>query len=159
MIHLAYNCKKAALPLSGYSENNKFKIYLSDTGLLGAMLNIHSKVLIKADKIFSEYNGAFVENFTANELILSGLKLLHYWTSKSDAEVDFLLDFENIILPLEVKSGLNRNIKSLRSYANKYSPKYIFRVSPRNFTNDKDFVNIPIYAVGFLFKYLEILRH
>ncbi len=157
LIHLAYNCKKAALPLGGYSENNKFKIYLSDTGLLGAMLNIHSKVIIKVDKIFSEYNGAFIENFTAIELVSFGLKSLHYWTSKSDAEVDFLLDFENIILPLEVKSGLNRNIKSLRSYADKYSPKYIFRVSPRNFTNDKDFVNIPIYAVGFFFKYLDII--
>lgn len=157
LIHLAYNCKKAALPLIGYSENNKFKIYLADTGLLGAMLNIHSKVLIKVDQIFSEYNGAFVENFTANELVSSGLKSLHYWTSKSDAEVDFLLDFENIILPLEVKSGLNRNIKSLRSYADKYSPKYIFRISPRNFTHDGDFINIPVYAVCFFFKYLDDL--
>lgn len=158
LIHLAYNCKKAALPLSGYSENNKFKIYLADTGLFGAMLNIHSKVLIENDKIFSEYNGAFVENFTANELVSSGMKSLYYWTSKSDAEVDFLLDFENIILPLEVKSGLNRNIKSLRSYADKYSPKFIFRTSPRNFTNDGDFVNIPVYSICFFYDYLELIR-
>lgn len=158
LIHLAYNCKKAALPLSGYSENNKFKIYLADTGLLGAMLNIHSKVLIENDKIFSEYNGAFVENYTANELVSSGMKSLYYWTSKSDAEVDFLLDFENIILPLEVKSGLNRNIKSLRSYADKYSPKFIFRTSPRNFTNDGDFVNIPVYGICFFYDYLELIR-
>lgn len=157
LILLAQNCKKAALPLSGYTDEKKFKIYLLDTGLLGAMLNLHSKVLILADRIFSEYNGAFVENYTAAELTSINIKNLYYWTSNSDAEVDFLLDFENNILPLEVKSGLNKNIKSLRSYAGKYSPKYIFRVSPRNFTCDDDFVNIPIYASSLFFDYVKML--
>jgi uncharacterized protein len=63
-------------------------------------------------------------------------------------EVDFLVMREREILPLEVKSGLNRNIKSLRVYEGKYHPPRLYRASPRNFDNHDDFVNIPLYAVG-----------
>ena len=114
------------------------------------MLNISSDIIITGDQLFSEYNGAFIENFVTAELIARGVKELHYWTSKSDAEVDFILQNTTTILPLEVKSGLNRNVKSLRSYADKYLPEKIYRTSPRNFTHDDDFINIPLYAVFLL---------
>lgn len=157
LIYIVNNCTKAALPLNGYMKENKFKIFLFDTGLLGAMLNIHSRVLISQDKIFSEYQGAFIENYSATELKSNGFDQLFYWTSKSDAEVDFIIDFENNIIPIEVKSGMNRNIKSLRSFSDKYNPKYIFRISPRNFIINNDFVNIPLYAAGFLLNFVKML--
>ncbi len=148
LINVAYNISAPKLPLSGYADSAKFKVYHLDCGLLGAMLNISSDIIITGDQLFAEYNGAFIENFVASELVTTGVKELYYWTSKSDAEVDFILqnNNNNTILPLEVKSGLNRNIKSLRSYADKYQPQKIYRTSPRNFTEDNDFINIPLYG-------------
>ncbi len=147
LINVAYNISVPKLPLSGYADYSKFKIYLHDTGLLGAMINVPSNIIVNPDKVFSEYNGAFIENFVSSELIASGVDKLFYWTSNSAAEVDFILQKENNIYPLEVKSGLNRNIKSLRSYAHKYKPELIYRSSPRNFMQAGDFINIPLYGV------------
>lgn len=146
LIYLAYNLRTPKIPLAGYADYSKFKIYMLDTGLLGAMLGLSSDLIVKPTKLFSEYNGAFIENFVANELVKLGVKDLFYWTSRSDAEVDFILQLANEPYPLEVKSGTNRNIKSLRSYAEKYKPKRICRISPRNFIQDKEFINFPLYA-------------
>ncbi len=151
LIHIAYNISIPKLPLAGYADFSKFKIYLHDTGLLGAMLNVSSDIIIKSNEIFSEYKGAFMENFVATEFVSSGIKDLFYWTSKSDAEVDFILQMGNNIYPVEVKSGLSKNLKSLRSYADKYQPELIFRASVRNFTQAGEFINIPLYA-SFLMK-------
>lgn len=142
---MSYQVKTPKLPLSVYYQKDKFKIFLCDTGLLGAKLALPSKVIVNGDQLFSEYNGAFIENFVATEL--NHYQQLSYWTSKSDAEVDFLININNEILPLEVKSGYNKRIKSLRAYSDKYGPSKIIRTSPRNFTSDNDFRNIPLYSV------------
>ena len=95
LINLTYSISAPKLPLSGYSDFSKFKIYLHDTGLLGAMLNLTSEILIKPAKIFTEYNGAYIENFVSQELTACSHKELHYWKSRSDAEVDFILQYQN----------------------------------------------------------------
>ena len=146
LIHKVHNISVPKLPLSGYADYSKFKVYLHDTGLLAAKLNLSSGIIVEPTKIFSEYNGAFIENYVAQQLVAYGYKDLFYWTSKSDAEVDFILQINNDVYPVEVKSGTSRNLKSLRSYANKYAPKFIYRNSPRNFIQSEDFVNIPLYA-------------
>ncbi len=146
LINVAYNISAAKLPLSGYTDYSKFKIYFSDTGLLGAMLNLSSKIIIEPDTFFKQYNGAFIENYVAQELVCADWSL-YYWTSKSDAEVDFILEKENKLYPMEVKSGTSLNLKSLQSYALKYNPDILFRVSPRNFITRAKFVNIPLYAL------------
>ncbi len=101
-----------------------------------------------AGDIVSKYNGAFIENYVAAELIRRGFDDLFYWTSRSEAEVDFVVCHSGAILPLEVKSGTSRRTKSLRVYAGKYKPPRVFRTSPKNFTLDGDLMNIPLYAVG-----------
>lgn len=148
LINIVNHIKTPKIPLSGYVDYSKFKLYLHDTGLLGAMLNLTSDIIINPTKLFSEYNGAFIENFVANELVANRHKDLYYWTSKSEAEVDYILQIENEIYPMEVKSGLSRNIRSLRSYGEKFNPRLIIRTSPRNFIRDKEFVNIPLYTVS-----------
>jgi predicted AAA+ superfamily ATPase len=148
LINTAYNISTPKLPLSGYADYSKFKIYLLDTGLLGAMLNLSSKMIIEPGAIFKEYNGAFIENYVAQELTAQEISPLFYWTSKSYAEVDFIIEKHHKILPLEVKSGTNLNLKSLQNYAAKYKPAYIFRTSPRNFVQSNQFINIPLYAVS-----------
>jgi len=147
LIHLAYNIQSPKIPLAAYADYTKFKIFLLDTGLLGAMLNLTPDIIIKPNELFTEYNGAFIENFVASELVHSENNELYYWTSMSDAEVDFVLQIKNEVYPLEVKSGTSRNLKSIRSYADKYKPKYIFRTSPRSFSQNNEFINVPLYSV------------
>ncbi|MEZ4825341.1 MAG: AAA family ATPase [Bacteroidia bacterium] len=146
LIYPAYHLRAPKIPLAGYADYEKFKIYLLDTGLLGAMLRLTSDLILKPTELFSEYNGAFIENFIAAEFVRNYSELLFYWTSVSDAEVDFVIQMGNDIIPVEVKSGYSRNLKSLRSYSEKYSPKYILRISPRPFSRDQEFFNIPLYA-------------
>ena len=150
LINVAYNVSVPKLPLPGYSDRTKFKIYLFDTGLLGAMLNLSSSMIIEPEKIFKEYNGAFIENFVAQELIAMGEESLFYWTSKSDAEIDFIIEKEGKVYPLEVKSGTSLNMKSLQSYSNKYNPELQLRCSPRNFIQSGSFINVPLYAVSII---------
>lgn len=151
LIYVVNNIKVPKLPLASYVDDSKFKIYLLDSGLLGALLNVPSKVIILGDKLFSEYNGAFIENFVSQELsVHTESEEIFYWTSKSEAEVDFIIPVGTDIFPLEVKGGLSRRTKSLRVYAEKYNPPGIFRTSPRNFTRDGDLTNIPLYAISLL---------
>lgn len=145
LVHIVYNNTKPEIPLSGYCDRNKFKLYMLDVGILGAMLNLSSEIIIKQGELFSKYNGAFVENFVAQHLLSSGEKELYYWASKSDAEVDFIININDNIIPIEVKSGTSKNLKSLKSYVDKYNPKIHVRTSPRNFHNSGTFYNIPLY--------------
>ena len=101
-------------------------------------------------KLFSEFKGVFIENYIAIELKSNEFNKLFYWTSKSDAEVDFILKINESILPIEVKSGMNRQKKSLQVYDDKYKPDNIIRFSPRNFEVNGKFVNLPLYAVSLL---------
>lgn len=157
LVHIINNLRTPKLPLSGYADYSKFKLYLLDTGLLGAMLGVTSDIIMRPSALFVEYNGAFIENFVATELIKQALNPLFYWTSRGDAEVDFVMQSANQIIPIEVKSGLSKNIKSLRSYASKYKPNTIFRISPRNFVQSGDFVNIPLYG-AFIMKQLVMIK-
>jgi predicted AAA+ superfamily ATPase len=150
LVNVIYNNTTPKLPLSAYGDYSKFKLYFNDVGLLAAELNISSHLIVDPGSLFSEFKGAFIENFVAQELKVLGYDPLFYWTSKSDAEVDFLLEKNRKVFPLEVKSGLSRNIKSLRSYAVKYEPEKIYRISPRNLIKSDDFVNIPLYATNLL---------
>jgi len=151
LIYKVYQIRASKLPLAGYADHSIFKLYSLDTGLLAAMLNLTPEIILKPSDIFTEYNGAFVENLVCGELIKSIAEetssSLFYWSSDRIAEVDFIFQFENEIIPLEVKSGLNKNTKNLRSYEVKFKPKTIIRASPRNFDKQGNFINIPLYAL------------
>ncbi len=155
LINVVYNLTTPKKPLSTYADYSKFKVYLHDVGLLAAELNIPSELIVSPTDIITEFNGAFIENFIAQELLYYGYKNLFYWTSRSDAEVDFVIESTKQIYPVEVKSGLSRNLKSLRSYADKYNPETIFRVSPRNLIQSEDFINVPLYAVNLLRTFIK----
>jgi len=150
LVHLVYNVETPKLPLSAYADYSKFKVYMHDTGLLAAKLNISSDQIVLPDALFREFNGAFIENFIAQELASSGRNNLFYWTSRSDAEIDFLIESSQKIYPLEVKSGTSRNTKSLQSYATKNKPDRLIRTSPRNLIQSGSFINIPLYAIKLL---------
>jgi uncharacterized protein len=155
LINMVYNLTNPKKPVSAYTDYSKFKVYLHDVGLLGAMLNITSDLIIEPDQLFKEFNGAFIENFVAQELLFYGQEKQFYWTSRGEAEVDFIIESNKNIYPVEVKSGTNRNLKSIRSYADKYRPEKIFRLSPRNLIQSDDFINVPLYAVNVLMNFAK----
>ena len=144
MILINYNAKRMEIPLKVYIDENKFKLYLSDVGILTNMSEIRfSDIML--DKTFL-YKGAITENYIAQELA-SKEETLYYWTSNRSAEIDFVLySKEDGIIPIEVKSGNNVRSVSLNMYINKYNPKYAIRFSTRNFGYENNIKSIPLYA-------------
>jgi len=141
------------IPLSAYADTSAFKIYLIDVGLLGAMSNLAANTLLHENALFQEFRGAIVENYVAQELVHSNFPLF-YWASQGKAELDFIIEDNGVIYPLEVKSGNSCKKKSLRIYANNYHPKMLIRCSPMNLKKDDDILNCPLYLVEKLRSFL-----
>ncbi len=142
------------IPLSAYADMNAFKIYLVDVGLLGAMTQLSAKTLIYKNEQFQEFKGAITENYITQELVHSKF-LLFYWASEGKAKIDFIVEIDEAIVPLEVKSGNGSKKKSLQVYAEKYHPKILIRSSPMNLRIDGDVLNCPLYLIEKLRIFLE----
>ncbi len=138
------------MPISGFISRDIFKVYTLDTGLLAAMAEIDASMLSKGDELFRTYHGAFVENYVAQQLrACTKIDELVYWRSEGQkAEVDFLCVIDGMVLPLEVKAGINTKSKSLQSYRAQFSPSFLFRSTLLNLRMDGGIVNVPLYAVG-----------
>ncbi len=141
MSHLVETPK---FPLSAYADTNAFKLFLLDVGLLGAQSNLSARALLEGDLLFTEFKGALTENYIAQELI-AAKRALFYWTSEATAEVDFLLEGDHEIYPVEVKSGSSQKKKSLLVYDAKYSPSKLTRASVMNLKHDGQIYNYPLY--------------
>ncbi len=148
LIHKSYLVETPKFPLSAYADNNVFKIFLADVGLLGAQSNLSPHTIIDGDLLFTEFKGAFTENYVAQELIATKHKEPYYWTSEGIAEVDFLLEDDHAIYPLEVKAGANQKKKSLLVYSQKYMPSKLIRTSTMNLKHDGDIYNFPLYLIS-----------
>jgi len=140
--------KSAKIPLKGYSDPGIFKIYYLDVGLLTAMANISPSIIAEKNKLFNEYMGAFVENYVVQQLQSHISTKAYYWKSNGIAEVDFLIEYMNQIIPLEAKAGINPRSRSKRVYIEKYSPELFFRTSLLNLKKDGQVINIPLYALS-----------
>jgi predicted AAA+ superfamily ATPase len=139
------------LPLKHYADPTCFKVYALDIGLLGAMSNSPPELLVKGERLFNEYEGAFVENYVAQQLVSHFNQTLYYWRSKGGkAELDFLFELADRIYPLEVKSGLNPKSKSLKSFDQQFSPAQLVRSNLLNLKKDGKICNLPLYAVSLL---------
>ena len=144
MVLINYNSKRMEIPLKVYIDEDKFKLYLSDVGILTNMSEIKFPDIM-LDKVFI-YKGAIAENYIAQELTSKG-ESLYYWTSNRNAEIDFVLySEEDGIIPIEVKGGNNVKSRSLNMYVNEYKPKYAIRFSTRNFGFENNIKSIPLYA-------------
>ena len=135
--------EKNESPLKAFVNNDKFKIYLSDTGLLRSLSNIdYTEILLDKNEM---YKGVLTENYVACELYTKFRELYYYIFSKY--EIDFLIKINGDIIPIEVKSGRRTNSKSLNEYIKKYNPKYSIRISTKNFGFENNIKSIPLYAV------------
>lgn len=154
LIHKVSHISVPKIPLTAYGDSNAFKIYLLDIGLLGAMSQLSAKTLLYDNELFQEFRGAITENFVAQELVHSHYHLF-YWTSEGSAEVDFVIENEGYIYPLEVKSGNSSKKKSLRIYGDLYKPNLLIRTSPMNLKKDGDVLNCPLYLIEKLRRLLK----
>ena len=144
MVLICYNTNRIEIPLKVYIDENNFKLYLSDVGILTNMSEIRFPDIL-LDKTFI-YKGAITENYIAQELTSKG-DSLYYWTSNRNAEIDFVLySQKDGIIPIEVKSGNNVKSASLNFYMKTYNPKYAIRISTRNFGFENNIKSIPLYA-------------
>ena len=137
---------KPGMPLKSYANFDMFKLYFIDVGLINAMAGMSEKILLDKNKIITEYKGALTEQFVAQELKQN--YELYYWTSKSGtSEVDFVLQADQNIVPIEVKAEENLKAKSLRVFEEKYATASAKRFSMSKYREEDWLVNIPLYAV------------
>ena len=130
-------------PLGGYVNNDSFKIYLSDTGMLANMCGLKPRdIMLNAD---NEYKGAVTENYCMQQFVASGIKV-YYFKPSDSMEIDAVFDDGDNIVPVEIKSGRHKRSVSLKNYMEKYSPAYAIRISEHNFGKKDKLISIPLYA-------------
>ena len=138
--------EKPTFPLNAYADFDAFKLFLLDIGLLNAIADLDSKILLEKNNILTEFKGALTEQFVCQQLKIK--KELYYWTaSNATAEVDFVLQSQNEIVPIEVKAEENLKSKSLKVYVGKYAPKTAIRTSMSKFREEDWLTNVPLYGV------------
>lgn len=142
-----YSIEKPAMPLTAYRNLSAFKLFLLDVGLLNAMAEVHPSVLLHKNSILVEFKGAMTEQFVAQQLALR--HELCYWAApQGRAEVDFILQAQNQIIPIEVKAEENLKSKSLNTFVQKFNPGTAIRYSMSPFRQQEWMTNIPLYGVN-----------
>lgn len=145
------NCVKTIeKPLKGFEDNDTFKLFLSDIGILNNLLNISINDILNDN--LKIYKGVITENYVANQLLANEIPLF-YWKNKQNVEVDFLIETKNGIIPIEVKSSDNTQSKSLKIYNTLFEPPYAIRMSTKDFgyNSETKIKSVPLYAT-FLIK-------
>ena len=137
------------LPLSSYANENTFKLYMLDIGLFGAKSELDMTVMLESnEKLLGIFFGAMTEQFVMQELKAAGFNLYYWGRDKGEAEIDFILQLNNEIIPVEVKSGFRKKSKSLDVYRELYKPKYAVRTTLRNFGIADNLFSIPLYMIS-----------
>jgi len=151
------NCStRPFIPLAGYDDLTAFKIYLPDVGLLRRLSLLDPVAITEGNRLFTEFKGSLTENFILSGLLAQFEVVPRYWRSGNTAEVDFLIQHGNNIIPAEVKSDENVRSKSLAFYRKEYHPSLSIRFSLRNLKLDDGLINIPLFMVDYAGK---LIRH
>ncbi len=156
MIYRVFCSSKPGLPLSAYDDLSAFKVYLCDCGLLRRMAQLPAEVLWTENPLYVEFKGAMAENMVLQSLVTQFEVMPRYWTSEATAEVDFLLQDEAAIIPVEVKSGTRLSGKSLSLYINRFGATKALRFSMNNLKQDGVILNIPTPLVDWTAKLMTM---
>ena len=149
LIYKIYNVTKTDFPLKAYNDLCSFKIYMNDVGLLRKMANLDSRIVIEGDKLFEEFKGAFTENYVLNMLNVIFNNVPNYFTYDRH-EIDFVIQYKNKIIPIEVKASKSTNNISLTRYNEKYNNDLSIRLSMNNLAKDGKVVNIPLFLIEYI---------
>ena len=156
LIHKVQRINKPSLPLKAYMDLNAFKVFLLDIGLLIAMTDLDVKVILEGNKIFTEFKGALTEQYVLQQLISeNGVMPYYYSATNSQGEIDFVVQGKTSVIPIEVKAEENLRAKSLKSFCDKYNPKFAVRTSMSDYRKQDWMTNIPLYNIDRIRDYLE----
>jgi uncharacterized protein len=152
LLHKVAQISKPSMPLSAYADFDIFKLYGLDVGLLGAMADLDARIILDKNTIMTEFKGALTEQFVCQQLKLKEIRHLFYWSAeRATAEIDFVMQYQNENIPIEVKAEENLQAKSVKVYIEKYKPEKVLRASMSKYKEVSGVVNVPLYAlVGFL---------
>ncbi len=144
----SHRVTKPGMPLIAYQDSGTFKLFLHDVGLLSAMAALNAKTIIEGDSIFMEFKGALTEQYIMQQLRIQSERYIGYWTNeRSTSEVDFVIQEEGLIIPIEVKAGENLRAKSFRLFCDKYHPTQAIRTSLTDYHEESWMTNVPLYAI------------
>lgn len=140
------------LPLKGFEDIDSFKLYLLDIGLMGAMSGLSATTITQGNDLFLQYKGALTEQFVMQEMQTLNSLEIHYWTpDESIAEMDFVIQKEEQIIPIEVKAERHLKAKSIAVYIQQNHPKNVIRTSLSPFHQSEQITDIPLYAFYSIF--------
>lgn len=141
-----YKLEQIKLPLNAYTSLSDFKVYMNDVGLLTAIGNLSFEDIYNENELLYDYLGGLTENYVYNQLKQNHMEL-YYWINEDYAEVDFVTRISQDIVPIEAKSGIHTNSKSLNKYIESFNPNYAIRISEKNFGFENNIKSVPLYAV------------
>ena len=155
LVYKVDRTNEARLPLASYTDREAFKIYMIDTGLLSAAARLDIKTFYNPDSfVFKEFKGAITEQFVLQELKTleahsMGTMPIYYWSrEEGKCEVDFIVQWRNEIVPIEVKSGIHKKSKSLDIYRDLYKPAHAVRTTLNNFGITGGLYSVPLYMIA-----------
>ena len=145
VISRVYRAEQVKKPLENYRDSDAFKVYVSDLGLLCAKKNLAAADILYMSEELNDFKGGMAENYAQTQLIANGYQT-YYWESDRGAEVDFVIQREGRLIPIEVKSADNTRAKSLKVYMDTFAPDYAIKLSARNFGFEDGKKTVPLYA-------------
>ena len=150
LVYKVYRASKPRLPLAAYDDLEAFKLYSADVGILGRLASLKPSTVLEGSSLFTEFKGALTENFVLEALLAQLDTPPRYWSrSNPSYEVDFLIQFENQIIPIEVKADKNIKSRSLKKIQEEFSESINLkvRISMENLKMDNNLLNIPLYLI------------
>jgi len=145
IVSRVYELDTIKKPLENYKNIDSFKIFMSDVGLLCAKNNIIANDILFNSSDLYDFKGGMTENYVCSQLVCSG-RICYTWHSEGEAEMDFVIQRDGKLIPIEVKSAENRNAKSLRIYIQKFKPEYAIKITANNFGFENGIKTVPLYA-------------
>ncbi len=145
IVSQVYKVEQIRKPLENYRDIDAFKIYVSDLGLLCAKKDLAANDILYEVPEIDDFKGGMAENYVNVQLRINGYNT-YYWESQRGAEIDFIIQQEGHLIPIEVKSADNTRAKSLRVYIDTYKPAYAIKLSARNFGFEDRKKTVPLYA-------------
>ena len=147
LVRIVKNVSLPKMPLKSFEEFGSFKLYIHDVGLLAAMCDLSVPVLLNKSDIFTFAKGALTEQYVLEEMVALGMHPYYWSPDNAKAEIEFLVQGESAIFPVEAKAEVNLRAQSLKSYIERYDPPAGIRISMQKRTTGKSVEDIPLYAV------------
>lgn len=154
LVYKVNQVTKPGMPLKAYEDSSAFKLFMVDTGLLGALSGLDASSLLDGNKLFEEFKGAMTEQYVLQQLLAQKKGDVYYYSPQNARmEIDFVIQAGKNIIPIEVKAGENLHSKSLRTYCEKFQPESAIRTSLSDYRQETWMINVPLYAIETAFNF------